>query len=532
MYNNNFNNGPNYGGPPNDFSMEEITEGMYSMTLNGNGGGYGGGPYGGHHGGNNNQHNNNNRCNKVRTRPCKFFLSNKCNRGANCNFAHVYPRQNMGVPNRFNNKNSGNMMNNGPPPPNYGNFNEGRRNNHRGSPRCDNMGYPPMNFYQDQQWDDAPGRGNYMHPEMRPPTISVEEVRGRVYALSRTQVGCRQLQRLLDKDGQAWRTVYEELKLHFKGLVTDSCGHHLCIRLLEFIKNPELREPLLSQLQSDLIQISLSVHGTRVVQKMLEVMSSEGELRIVQDSLKMYVITLAKDVYGMHVILRCLHRMPPPGEDDKPSNQFIFDEITKNIVGTATHKHGCCVVQWCIDYATPAQRKKLVNQIVNHSLELAQDAFGNYVVQQIMDPTHSNVLPKLVTHLSGSITRLAAQKFSSIVIEKCLEYTEPEQQMQIITELVNPEKLPHLLQDPYANYVIQKALSVTRQENFQEVVSIIRPHLQGLSNTPFGKRIKTQMVRRFPILSMGPQKATVEPAQQTPGQPQQMNQFYLPPTEI
>lgn len=200
--------------------------------------------------------------------------------------------------------------------------------------------------------------------------------------------------------------------------------------------------------------------------------------------------------------------MPPPNESDPtaPNNQFIFEEITKNIVSVATHKHGCCVVQWCIDYATPIQRQKLVIVIVQNSLELSQDAFGNYVVQQIMDPTHTGVLQKLVSHLQGSITKLAVQKFSSIVIEKCLEYTEAEQQMTIIRELVNRNKLPRLLQDPYANYVIQKALSVTRNENFQEVVSLIRPHLDALSDTPFGKRIKTQMIRRFPILSMGPKQ--------------------------
>jgi len=78
--------------------------------------------------------------------------------------------------------------------------------------------------------------------------------------------------------------------------------------------------------------------------------------------------------------------------------------------------------------------------------------------------------------------------------------------MAIIKELTSATKLPRLLQDPYANYVIQKALSVTRQETFQKIVTVIRPHLESLGTTPFGKRIKTQMIRRFPILSMGPKK--------------------------
>lgn len=347
------------------------------------------------------------------------------------------------------------------------------------------------------------------YPQEEEPS-SIEEVQGRIYALSRTQNGCRSLQKLLEKDPKCFKTVFEEIQDHFGTLVSDPFGHHLCLKLIDYIEDSKMREIVLEQLKDDLVAVSLSVHGTRVIQKLLEMMQTPLELEMVQNSMKQYVITLAKDVYGMHVILRCLHRIPPPAEDNQgPSNQFIFDEITKNIVCVATHKHGCCVVQWCIDYATPKQRKRLVDVVVSNSLELAQDAFGNYVVQQIMDPTHPEVLQKLVSHLAGSVNKLAVQKFSSIVIEKCLEYTESTQQMQIINELVNPVKLPRLLQDPYANYVIQKALSVTRQENFQKVVEVIRPHLETLSVTPFGKRIKTQMIRRFPILSMGPKNSSL-----------------------
>jgi len=458
-------------------------------------------------------------------RVCKFFLHNKCNRGAHCNFAHIVPTAGMyntGYMPQGQNQNQGQPQYNNyqqRPPPNqhmgrqqYNNrgrdrqgYNENRRNKNRRGMNKHND-FDNLHNYNHRVGADDPS----LHSPM-PQFNNIEEVRARIYGLARTQNGCRQLQRILDKNNTCWKVMYEELKDHWNILVNDPFGHHLCLRLLDFL-TPNIREMILSQLKEDLVAVSLSVHGTRVMQKLLELMETPTELKLVEEAMIKYVITLAKDVYGMHVILRCLHRIPAPdprnpNPDPKAaSNQFIFDEVIKNIVTVATHKHGCCVVQWCIDYATPTQRKRLVDIIVQNSLELSQDAFGNYVVQQIMDPTHPEVLQKLVIHLQGSVTKLAVQKFSSIVIEKCLEYTEAEQQMQVIKELVDPRKLPRLLQDPYANYVIQKALSVTRQENFQEVVQVIRPHLISLSNTPFGKRIKTQMIRRFPILSMGPKK--------------------------
>jgi len=459
-------------------------------------------------------------------RVCKFFLQNKCTRGPSCNFAHIIPT--LGMWHGGMNSTQAPHIPNNSPAPHHNTQNHpvqhfaekkmwhGNMNSMQGPHIPNNPPVPhnapnhPVQHFAGMSPNDSYGRNqdptnDYM---MNAQIRSVEDIQGRVYAMSRTQNGCRTLQRLMERNDNSWRVIYAELEQQFSALVTDPFGHHLCLRLLDYINTDQFREDLLKKLKEDLVAVSLSVHGTRVIQKVLEMMQTPTELTIVEGAMSMFVITLAKDVYGMHVILRCLHRIPPPSESDPeaPNNQFIFNEITKNIVSVATHKHGCCVVQWCIDYATPSQRQKLVGVIVQNSLELSQDAFGNYVVQQIMDPTHTGVLQQLVSHLQGSITKLAVQKFSSIVIEKCLEYTEAEQQMKIIRELVNRNKLPRLLQDPYANYVIQKALSVTRNENFQEVVSLIRPHLDALSDTPFGKRIKTQMIRRFPILSMGPKQ--------------------------
>ena len=90
------------------------------------------------------------------------------------------------------------------------------------------------------------------------------------------------MQRLLEKDRDSWEVVYKELKQQFSTLVTDPFGHHLCLRLLDFINSTQVRESLLLKLKEDLVAVSLSVHGTRVIQKLLEMMQTTTELRIVQ----------------------------------------------------------------------------------------------------------------------------------------------------------------------------------------------------------------------------------------------------------
>jgi len=56
--------------------------------------------------------------------------------------------------------------------------------------------------------------------------------------------------------------------------------------------------------------------------------------------------------------------------------QFIFDAATKFCVDIATHEHGCCVLQRCIDYSTGKYQDKLIKEICRHGLILAQDPFG------------------------------------------------------------------------------------------------------------------------------------------------------------
>ena len=206
------------------------------------------------------------------------------------------------------------------------------------------------------------------------------------------------------------------------------------------------------------------------------------------------VVTLIKDLNGNHVIQRCLHHL------SAMNNQFIYDAITRHCVSVATHKHGCCVIQRCIDYATIQQKRQLVNEIINNTLELVQDAFGNYVVQYILDLGDPAVIAGVMGSLSGSISSLSVQKFSSNVVEKCLELGNDKLRASMIDELMHAERLPRLLQDPYANYVIQKALSVCRKHQFEQLVTVIKPHLVALRNTSFGKRIQNKIMKKFPDL--------------------------------
>ena len=52
---------------------------------------------------------------------------------------------------------------------------------------------------------------------------------------------------------------------------------------------------------------------------------------------------------------------------------------------------------------------------------LRQDAFGNYVVQYVLELGHAEASGAVIHHLAGHFAELSMQKFSSNVVEKCMK---------------------------------------------------------------------------------------------------------------
>lgn len=65
----------------------------------------------------------------------------------------------------------------------------------------------------------------------------------------------------------------------------------------------------------------------------------------------------------------------------------------------------------------------------------------------------------------------------------------------IIEEILTDTGLSIMLQDPFANYVVQTALTVADSKQHAQLVEAIKPHLSSLGNTPYGKRIQSKIMK-------------------------------------
>ncbi|CAH0478875.1 unnamed protein product [Peronospora belbahrii] len=362
--------------------------------------------------------------------------------------------------------------------------------------------------------------------------LSVEDIQNRVFAMSKDQNGCRLLQEQLDYENRSdlCEVIYQESLEHLAEMMVDPFGNYLFQKLLERV-NEKQRVVIIRRVSSNLVAAALNLHGTRSVQKVVEVCATSlevfeedyeeededncsyvnkckeqsdgsGQRRmtslpdIIVEALKDDAVRLCIDSNGNHVIQRALQFMKPE------YNQFVFDAVCKECTTVGTHRHGCCVLQRCLDAANTMQKAAVIEQVERQAMKLMQDPYGNYVVQYVLDSCTAEEAFGVIMKPLGHIYELSVQKFSSNVIEKCLEKAPERVRQKYIAEITSCSKMNKMLQDQFANYVVQRALCVCAEEQCLLLVKAIRPHLTAMKNTSGGRRITARILKRFPNMDI------------------------------
>lgn len=476
-------------------------------------------------------------------RPCKFFLQGHCRLGNKCKFAHPvsnYPRHMMGQDYASGSPmlGPGHVVSSPvftPMPPVMG----APQRSPSAPTSTGRATFAPRPTYRVQQQpvqansqrnvpsNSPPLRGSYEANRLadlpaRPTpgvgaVVTVEDIQGRVYAMSKDQNGCRLLQEQLDHTDREdlHQIIFSESLEHLKEMMMDPFGNYLFQKLLERV-SAQKQLQIVENVRSNLVTAALNLHGTRSVQKVVEVSSLAKEVAVydqqgnevrrvnlpamIVNALQHDAVRLCVDSNGNHVIQRALQYL------DSKYNQFVFDAVCRECMTVGTHRHGCCVLQRCFDAANAEQKRALIQQVERHAMELMQDPYGNYVVQYVLDSCEAGEAHGLLLKPLGQIYELSVQKFSSNVVEKCLERSTDDARQYYVDEIASSPHLSKMIQDQFANYVVQRALSVCLEEQCMQLVHAIRPHLVYIKNTSGGRRITARILKRFPNmdLALGP----------------------------
>jgi hypothetical protein len=130
----------------------------------------------------------------------------------------------------------------------------------------------------------------------------IEDLVGEISSLCKDQHGCRYLQKKLEEGSPEHRDmIFRETFSQFADLMTgalnrspwshhelshhaDPFGNYLCQKLLEFASD-EQRNIICESVAPDLVNISLNMHGTRAVQKMIDFLSTRRQVQSIKVSI-------------------------------------------------------------------------------------------------------------------------------------------------------------------------------------------------------------------------------------------------------
>ena len=327
------------------------------------------------------------------------------------------------------------------------------------------------------------------------PDISLDKAVDEVLDLAKDQVGSRFLQQVLDTkllSAARIERMFIRILPETKQLTVDPFGNYVVQKLIESL-TPTSRSRLLEQLTGNVYQLAIHMYGCRVIQKLIETSDLEQQLCVARE-LKGHVLKCVEDQNGNHVIQKLIERIP------SEHLGFIVAEFLGHLPVMAVHCYGCRVVQRLLETLRPAESAHLVDEILANLWQLSQDQYGNYVIQHVLLHGTSQNRSVIVQVIASHIIEFSCHKYASNIAEKALLCSEDQTSRDLLIGAVigtgGPDAPLHvLMKDRFANYVIQRCIEFSHDEQRIVLVTILRANLPLLKRVIYGKHIANAIER-------------------------------------
>ncbi|XP_009396181.2 pumilio homolog 1 [Musa acuminata AAA Group] len=318
-------------------------------------------------------------------------------------------------------------------------------------------------------------------------SFELSDIVGHVVEFSADQFGSRFIQQKLETASvEEKNKIFPEILPKAHSLMTDVFGNYVIQKFFEHGTEIQ-RTQLASQLKGHVLPLSLQMYGCRVIQKALEVVDVNEQTEMVLE-LDGQIMKCVRDQNGNHVIQKCIECVP------QEKIKFIIESFYGHVVALSTHPYGCRVIQRVLEHCDdPKTQSIMMDEIRQSVCTLAQDQYGNYVIQHVLQHGKQEERSDIICQLTGQIVKMSQQKYASNVVEKCLTYGTAEERQLLINEMLGStdenEPLQAMMKDQFANYVVQKVLETCDDRNRELILSRIKVHLNALKRYTYGKHI-------------------------------------------
>jgi len=141
-------------------------------------------------------------------------------------------------------------------------------------------------------------------------------------------------------------------------------------------------------------------------------------------------------------------------------------EIITDILKVSANPNGLHVIKKLVTLTLKVEyedyRAEMVKAMSRNAIEMAQDPYGNYALQIILDSYPLEITSDMVKVIKNKVVNLSLTKYSSNVVERCIEKASKELKEEMIRELMNAENLSAIVKNRFGSQIIQKALALAK----------------------------------------------------------------------
>ena len=321
----------------------------------------------------------------------------------------------------------------------------------------------------------------------------LEDLANNLFFIAKDQGGCRYLQKLLDDDPiNVTKTLYPSLLQNILKLVNDPFGNYFIQKMFCSLSQDQIHQ-IIYIFSPHFFDIGANPHGTRVLQQLINYLSSPFLIESFLSAMTPFIVPLLKELNGTHVVQRFTFVYPSYAP-------YVNNIIVENSPILATHRHGCCVVQKYLETSTGEMLHMLLEKLVCNCLMLIIDQFGNYVIQSILLMNNRDCGNAIAMRITDNVCYYAKHKYSSNVVEKCFDYCDGIVKQKLLYTLMRPEAISDLILDEHGNYVIQKVISLVDPASRKMMLSQIIPLFGKLKMVSYGERVINRLLMSYPEL--------------------------------
>ena len=308
---------------------------------------------------------------------------------------------------------------------------------------------------------------------------------------AKEQSSCRFLQNKIQSKPYLIQYFFPLILNNVDELIIHPYGNYLIQNIFYYLSQNEILE-FLKAIKNNITNISKNFIGTRVIQKLIDFIHNENTMLMLLNSFSNYS-KIINDVFASHIIIKLL------SFKKIYIDSYIYEKINDDLITISMNKHGCCIIKKILEYKS-SFNDTIINNIINNSLKLITDQYGHYIILYIIQSNMKSYKQKLAATILPNFIQLSIQIYSSTVIEKCFEFCEDDLKYMFYQCLMNLNTMKILICDKYGNYVVQKAILKTPNDNmrfylFQIVSSIIN----DIQNNIFGRQFFVKLCKNYPV---------------------------------